>query len=390
MAGLTSTGWVPKTATELRTELEAAIRAELGDDVDVSAESVFGPLIAVCATKLAELWELSGAIYAARTPTGASGVALDAVGAICPGLSRRAATKGTVTLTVSLNNGVTVPAGSRAHVSGEPSNAWVTTEDVTNTSGSPSTLTVAAEALDAGRTPANAGAITVIATPVTGWTAVTNAADAVPGAPAQNDAAYRLSREQSLARNASSPVNAIAAQVLEVEGVTQCVVWENATAYTDADGRPPHSVEALVLGGDDEDVARAVFAAKAGGIQAYGTGSPVSFTDENGIARSVRFSRPTDLDAYATLILVVDPATYAGDTAAKSALAAAMEGLLAGEVARNSDGVVALRAVTGVIDAALFAGFTSSLAEQVRDNLFAPARSRLVFDTGRMDVTVSS
>ena len=83
-AGLTDTGWVPKTATEVLTELETDVRAEIGDDVDVSAESVFGPVLAVCATKLGQMWELVGAVYAARTPGGAAGEALAAAAGIFP------------------------------------------------------------------------------------------------------------------------------------------------------------------------------------------------------------------------------------------------------------------------------------------------------------------
>ena len=389
MSGLGSTGWVPKTVDELRQEAEETIRTALGDDVDVSAESVFGPLIAALATKLGELWELVGSVYNARVPAGASDAALEALCELAPGIERRAATKGTVTLSVTLNAGVTLPTGSRASVSGEPSNAWVTTEDVTNSTGSPATVSVAAEALDAGRTPANAGTITVIATPVTGWTAVTNAADATPGTEIETDAAFRVRREQRLQRAGSSPLNAIAAQVAEVDGVTQAIAWENATDYTDAFGRPPHSVEVMVLGGDSEDIARAIWAAKAAGIQTYGTESVVTFTDDRGVTRSVYFSRPTDLSAYATLLIITDPATYAGDAAVEAAFLAAMEGLRAGEVVRNAIAVAALLEVTGVRDAVVWMGSTSTFTSQTRDNLAPTGRQRIVFDSARVEVTSS-
>jgi len=389
VSGLGSTGWVPKTVDELRQEAEETIRTALGDDVDVSAESVFGPLIAALATKLGELWELVGSVYNARVPAGASGAALEALCELAPGIERRAATKGTVTLSVTLNAGVTLPTGSRASVSGEPSNAWVTTEDVTNSTGSPATVSVAAEALDAGRTPANAGTITAIATPVTGWTAVTNAADATPGLEIETDAELRLRREQRLQRAGSSPLEAIAAQVAEVDGVTQAIAWENATDYTDAFGRPPHSVEVMVLGGDSEDIARAIWAAKAAGIQTYGTESVVTFADDRGVTRSVYFSRPTSLSAYATLLIITDPATYAGDAAVETAFLAAMEGLRAGEVARNAIAVAALLEVTGVRDAVVWMGSTSTFTSQTRDNLAPTERQRIVFDSARVEVTSS-
>lgn len=389
MSGLGSTGWVPKTVEELRVEAEDLIRAAQGDDVDVSAEGVYGPLIAALATKLGELWELVGSVYNARVPAGASGAALEALCELAPGIERRAATKGTVTLSVTLNAGVTLPAGSRAHVAGEPTNAWVTTASVTNSGGSPATVTVAAEALDAGRTLANTGTITSIATPVTGWTAVTNAADATPGEEIETDAALRLRREQRLQRAGSSPLDAVAAQVAEVTGVTQCIAWENATDYTDSFGRPPHSVEVMVLGGDSEDIARAIWAAKAAGIQTYGTESVVTFADDRGVTRSVYFSRPTSLSAYARLLIITDPATYAGDAAVETAFLAAMEGLRAGEVARNAIAVAALLEVTGVRDAVVWMGSTSTFTSQTRDNLAPTERQRIVFDSARVEVTSS-
>ena len=385
MSGLGSTGWVPKTVDELRQEAEETIRTALGDDVDVSAESVFGPLIAALATKLGELWELVGSVYNARVPAGASGAALEALCELAPGIERRAATKGTVTLSVTLNAGVTLPTGSRASVSGEPSNAWVTTEDVTNSTGSPATVSVAAEALDAGRTPANAGTITAIATPVTGWTAVTNAADATPGLEIETDAELRLRREQRLQRAGSSPLESIEAEVSEVSGVTQCVAWENASIYVDALGRAPKSVDVLVVGGDDEDIARALWAAKAGGIETIGN-VVVDFVDARGVTRRVFFSRPTTLAMYATVRVEIDPDTYAGDAAVEDALLEVTEGLHAGAPVRISDIVTAVCAVSGVIDAYVFVGAVETESLQQRTNYLPGERERCVFDSARITV----
>ena len=382
MSGLEATGWVPKTVAEIRDEIETDLRAALGDDLDTSAESVVGQIVAIVATREAQRWELVGAVYNARVPAGASGASLEALCELSPGIEREPATKGTVTLSVTLNAGVTLPAGSVASVAGEPSNRWVTTASATNSGGSPATVTAAAKAETAGRYVANASTITTIATPVTGWTAVTNAADADPGSEVETDAQLRVRREQRLQRAGSSPLGALEAEVAEVDGVTQVVAWENATDYVDAAGRPAHSVEVMVLGGDDEDIARAIWAAKAGGIATYGTESAVTFTDDRGVSRSVLFSRPTDL--------ITDPATFAGETAAKEALATAMEDLRAGEVARNALMVAALLDVTGVRDAVVWSGVTSSLVEQTRDNLTPGERQRVVFDTSRMEVTVST
>ena len=70
----------------------------------------------------------------------------------------------------------------------------------------------------------------------------------------ETDAAFRLRREQSGQRAASSPLDAIVAQLLEVSGVTQVTGWENTSLLTDSLGRAGKSVDLLVLGGTDEAV----------------------------------------------------------------------------------------------------------------------------------------
>lgn len=389
MSGLEATGWVPKTVAEIHAEIVQALRDSpaFGADVDVSAESVLGQLAAITATKLGEVWELAGAIYTARTPTGATGAALDIVAELSPGIPREAATKGTVTLRVALTGAVTLPAGSRAHVLGDTTNVWVTTAAVVGSGSGSAFYTVEAEALDAGRTLAPAGTITVIATPVTGWTDVTNLLDADPGDDAETDAPLRVRRVQLLQRNASSPVEAITAQVAEVEGVTQVAVFENTTDYTDADGRPPHSVEAMVLGGTDEAVARAVWAAKAGGIESYGSTSE-TFTDARGVSRTAAFSRPSSLLMFATVEVEVDPAAYEGAAAVKAAVVTATTSYRAGEKALISDLVLAVLALPGVADAYAWIGVSATFATQSRTNYQPSARQRCVFDTSRVTVTV--
>lgn len=388
MAGLTSTGFVGKTVEEALAELRGAVRGRLGDDVDTAAESLVGEILAIAATKIAEGYELAEAIYNARSPSGASGAALETVAALCPGINRLGATKGTVTLGVTLAAGVSLASGAVAHVAGEPSNRWVTTETVSNGGGVPAVVTVAAEAEIAGRTLANAGTITEIATPSVGWTAVTNATDATPGTEIERDAAFRVRREQRLQRAASSPLDAIIAEVAEVAGVTQCVAWENATDHTDSAGRPPHSVEVMVLGGTTADIGRALWNAKAAGIRTYGTAAPVTITDANGQSRTVYFSRPTSLNAYVTARVTMDPDTYAGDAAVEDAILAAGEGYLAGEDPRVSDFILAVRAVTGVTDVEIWLGTSGIFSAQLRENLPVGERERAVFDSARVVVEV--
>jgi uncharacterized phage protein gp47/JayE len=78
-----------------------------------------------------------------------------------------------------------------------------------------------------------------------------------------------------------------------VPGITSVSVIENETSSTDINGRPPHSIEVMVLGGSDEEIARAIYMSKPAGIKAYGThlpGDGYLVLDSNGGAHYVNWS----------------------------------------------------------------------------------------------------
>ena len=352
MAGLTAAGFEAKTTAEILTDIETAQKAALGADLDVSPEQPLGQMNAIVASALRELWELAGVLYAARVPNGASGAALDGVAEITA-VERLAATYGTVTLSVTLGAGVTLAAGAVASVTGQPTNRWVTTAAATNASGVQAAVSVAARAASAGLVRANAGTIAVIATPATGWVSVTNASDATPGAAAETDPQLRRRRDTVIRAGGSSPLDAVRAALLAVSGVTQVRAFENATDTTDADGRPPHSLDVIVVGGTDQAVADALWAAKAAGIETWGS-TAATVTDEGGVSRSVNFSRPNTALVYVSATIERDPSVYPTAAALLAvvgpAVAAVGDLLQVGEVVR----VEALRStifrLPGVID----------------------------------------
>lgn len=383
--GLTSGGFSTKPASQIAADIAAAQRASsaLGADWDTSGESPEGQLNAVVVAAIAELWEQLGIVYRARDPNGATFAALEAVAALT-GTERRAATKGTVTLSLRLSPGTLVSAGSVAAVLGQSDNRWVTTEDAHNTTGSDATISAAAEAQTAGRITANAGTITSIATPKAGWLSVTNAADATPGRSTETDPELRVRREDELQGAATSPVDAIRAALRAVQGVTQVVVIENDTDAT-VDGIPPHAVEAIVLGGTDAAVGAALWKAKAGGITTHGNTS-VSVLDAAGDTKTVRFTRPTDKNIWVEAHINRTSA-YAGNAALKNALLTLNDLLLAGSAVLVSDLIVLARAVRGVPNARIRLGTSSGVAAD--SDIPVGKRQRARLDSARITVVLT-
>lgn len=316
--GLTADGFVPKTLQVLKTELEDRWRTEFGQNADVSAESPDGQLIGIMAERLASVWEQLLAVYQAGNVGSAIGAALDEKAALA-GITRREAQASTVTVTLHGTNGTVVPAGTVIRIA-DTLTRWTL---ATGTIGVGGTVDVLATAEETGVIQALSGSTWEIVNAVTGLTSVTNALDADLGSDRETDSILRqrIRRDQQ----AVSPVlNAIRKAVENLDGVFEVEVFENALDFEDAEGRPPHSFEVIVRGGDSTEIAESIWALKADGIRTYGLTS-ANVTDALGQIVPVYFTRPSDVDVYVTAEITADSAFPADGVAQVEAAILAYE-----------------------------------------------------------------
>lgn len=139
------------------------------------------------------------------------------------------------------------------------------------------------------------GVITQIVTMVDGWTSCTNEIAPIKGRLTQTDAEARTSYTNRVASRGTGTVASIVSLLYsDVDGVTFAAGYENYNDTTDSDGRPPHSIEIVVQGGSDDDVADIIWKNKAGGIRAYGDHYAYA-TDINGDRQYVEFTRVNDV-----------------------------------------------------------------------------------------------
>lgn len=183
-----------------------------------------------------------------------------------------------------------------------------------------------------------------------------NAADAVPGRNTETDADFRLRREQLLRITGAATVEAIRAAILDVDDVTHCTVFENVDIITDpVTGLPPKSFSAIVLGGDEQEIADTIWEVKAAGIETYGSISK-TVTDSQGFSHTIEFSRPTPVPIYMELTVLTDPAVFPADGVDQIKAALVAEGA----TLEVGDDVIALQFkcvpldVAGVIDVTVF------------------------------------
>lgn len=124
----------------------------------------------------------------------------------------------------------------------------------------------------------------------------------IPGGTAgrltETDAAYRVRYLGAVGADAANAPRMTLA-LAQVPDVTYVQVYENETDTTDGDGRPGHSVEAVVLGGAAANIRPVIAANLAAGIQAYGDGS-VSTVAIDG--KSITFTRPTEVFLWVDIV----------------------------------------------------------------------------------------
>lgn len=150
------------------------------------------------------------------------------------------------------------------------------------------------------------GTITKMVTGVNGMTAVNNAIKYSPGRQAETDSQIRERYAASIAIRGSGTIGRICASLLsDVDGCDYAEGYENPTDATDAEGRPPHSIEIVVRGGDDTAVAETIWTGKAAGIRSYGQ-HYAYINDSQGVQQYVQFSRIENCVLHLQIALEVD------------------------------------------------------------------------------------
>lgn len=151
-----------------------------------------------------------------------------------------------------------------------------------------------------GRIYCPSGWLDTIETPVAGLDSIRNRVDAIVGREVETDTELRARRLISLKAPGAGTRDAILSAVLNLDGVSTAYIYENNETTEDADGRPGNSFELVVDGGDDQEIADAIWAKKPAGIASTNRDSApgVSVTDSNGDTHLVYFSRPTTVNLY--------------------------------------------------------------------------------------------
>lgn len=290
MTQLTDTGFERTRLIDRLAEIQGDARAIFGQDIDLSSDTMDGQHISLFAEAIADLDELAELVWMSFDPDLAFGNSLSRLVKI-NGIERSQGAYSIVNLTITGTPLVLIPKGSVVSNASGTVEVY-TTEDVRiDETG---TAIVEAMPENMGAISASADTLTVIKSPLFGWSSVTNADSMVTGKLRETDQQLRERRRGSVSKGNRNMTEALWAKLSDLSGVIEVSVLENATQYTDSRGLPPHSIHVVISGGDESEIAQTIWASKTGGTEVAGTEEYI-IIDEVGNEQVMKFSRPVDV-----------------------------------------------------------------------------------------------
>ena len=182
-----------------------------------------------------------------------------------------------------------------------------------------------------------------------------------------------------------------------IENVESASGYENDTDYVDSRGLPPHSIEIIVEGGDNSEIAQAILRRKAGGIQTYGS-IEVGVPGVYGDTIPVRFNRPDYLYTWLKVVLHGDKSQLPTNYASLTIQALISDG--AEFVAGNNlltqllnDGIY--DAVAGLTYVEIYTAYGTSstyvpeASDYKQKNIIVTSRQKVLIDEKRIEVSFS-
>lgn len=363
-------------------------------ELDTNAETPAGQLIdgitALASEKDNEILFVSNQF----NPKNAVGAWQDALAAIYF-LRRKIALPTYVTCQASGAYGTVIPYG--AIVQDTNGYTYMNTQVATINASGQATLYVRCTEL--GAIEAASGTVTRIITTVPGWDSVTNAAAGVTGRAVESQAAFESRRVQSVAKNAHGSVASLFGAIADINDVTALLILENTTNQDIVKSGVTiagHSVYISVYGGDNNDIARAIYNKLDAGCGTNGntlvTYNPSSDEPDNqpDMSYSYYIERPTTV-SMGIVVTVADEQTTTLTNAIKQAVVENFNGNSGYRRVKMGDKLYASRFYSDVIKA----GVTKLETIQIKFPLSATAVDSVDIDADEIptisadDVTVT-
>ena len=289
-------GFKRRTYDEILTDKIQKAKNLFGEDINTEENTPLGKFIRINAYDEALLSEEMELVYYSIFPNTATGVSLDRL-CVFAGISRNPATAARFKVTVKGTDRTTVPMGFL--VGTESGITYYNNNDVI-ISGDTAILEVdCTENGEIGNVAPQD--ITQIINPAVNVEEIESVELVYRGEEIESD--YALRKRFETARNGLGACNepSIIAAIMRIPTVESVGIITNESDET-VNGRPPHSFECYVAGGENyhQQIAEAIFEKKPIGIKTAGNVSQ-RITDATGNPYTVYFSHTANIDVYVSI-----------------------------------------------------------------------------------------
>lgn len=250
-----------------------------------------------------------------------------------------------------------------------------------------------------GRVTLPHGIVSKLVENVTGLTSVTNLLEPTYGRDREGDIELRQSYIAKSGLRSNTMLDSIRAELINnVENVETATGYENYTDETDSRGLPPHSIEIVVEGGDESDIAQAILRRKAGGIQTFGK-VEVLVAGVYGDSIPVRFNRPDYLYTWIKIVIHGDPGKLPTNYVKLTSDSIITDGKMmeAGTsllLQLLTEGIY--DAVSGITYIDIYTAYSTdrsyipSSGDYKQQNIIATSRQKVLIDEERIEVTFNA
>lgn len=195
-------------------------------------------------------------------------------------------------------NGTLIEKGSKIQSSADGT-YWDLLEDVTINDNS--SVTALFECESEGAVIASPNTLNKIITTVAGWDTVNNLQAATVGSLEESQQAFEKRRYDSVALNSVGTTASVFSRVNQIDDVVGCYVVDNKTNVNkiiDDYLLKPHSIYVAVLGGNNQEIAEAIYKSLSAGCD-YNGNTQITVVDPHTHAKEkVTFMRPTQQNVY--------------------------------------------------------------------------------------------
>ena len=268
--GVTSEGLSVKSYNELLTELQTAmnnIYAKDGNLINFDSSTPDGQFTNILTQMGTDIRDFATSIYNSFNPDNCQGAVQDSRYAINY-LTRKGGSFTVLNINVTFDRTVTLAGldgeydnpnatGGFIVSDGSNDNVWYLADTVTKTAG---TYSLPFRSKNYGAYSPTIGTVTTMVTVIPGVTGVNNAvAPTTLGELEETDSEFKIRRSRSTVRRGQNNIDAMYAELMNLDTVTDCITWVNNTSTTDETGTAPYTVWVIIEGGANADIGETIY-----------------------------------------------------------------------------------------------------------------------------------